>query len=69
MPMYSVRMTNPSLCDRLGGCVEVCPEGVWQWMKVGGRKLPVPASYEKCTGCLKCVRICPHHIIEVEPKK
>jgi len=63
---YSVKMTNPSLCDSLGGCVHICPEGIWQWMVLDGRKLPVPVNQEKCTGCMKCVKICPPKIIEVK---
>ena len=64
--MFNVHMTTPSLCDSLGGCVHVCPEGIWQWMTVDGRNLPVLVSQEKCTGCLKYVNICPPKVIEVK---
>ena len=66
--MYRVRMTNQSLCDRLGGCIHVCPVGVWQWANVSGRMLPVPVNEDKCIGCMKCVRICPQKIIDVTSK-
>jgi NAD-dependent dihydropyrimidine dehydrogenase PreA subunit len=64
--MYSVKLTNPSLCSNLGGCIHVCPSGIWQWLNVDGRRLPVPVSQEKCNGCLKCVNICPPKIIEIK---
>jgi len=63
--MYSVSMAEPSKCDRLGGCIHVCPEEVWQWSNIEGIDLPVPVNQEKCVGCMKCVNICPPKIIEV----
>ncbi|MBA3045009.1 MAG: 4Fe-4S binding protein [Candidatus Thermoplasmatota archaeon] len=62
---YDVRMTDPSSCDRLGGCIHICPEKVWKWAEINGRNLPVPVRPEDCTGCMKCIKICPPKIIEV----
>jgi NAD-dependent dihydropyrimidine dehydrogenase PreA subunit len=66
--LYSVRMTEPSRCDRLGGCVQVCPEGIWRWGRLSGYRFPVPVGQERCVGCMRCVRICPQKIIVVEPR-
>ena len=66
--LYSVKMTIPSRCDRLGGCVHICPEGVWQWGRVSGYRFPIVVNAEKCIGCMKCVKICPQKIIEVVPR-
>lgn len=63
-----------SMCGGAGECISACESGVWVWeeadlKKLTGtdtkRRMPSPKHPEKCTGCLKCVKICPVKCIKV----
>lgn len=46
---------NPSLCNRCGMCVEVCPFNVWELPEEGPAVL---ARVENCTNCTACAKNC-----------
>ncbi|MDD2584905.1 MAG: RnfABCDGE type electron transport complex subunit B [Bacteroidales bacterium] len=50
-------------CVRLGSCEKVCPFGA---IKLNDKGIPV-VDEKLCTGCNKCVEICPRNIIELRP--
>lgn len=50
-------------CVRLGSCERVCPFGA---IKLNDQGIPV-VDENLCTGCNKCVEICPKNIIELRP--
>ncbi len=62
-----------SRCGAAGECVDVCESGVLGWGDVEvktflgtkKKKMPTPMHPEKCTGCMKCVNICPTKTIRV----
>ncbi|MHA1959272.1 MAG: 4Fe-4S dicluster domain-containing protein [Candidatus Thorarchaeota archaeon] len=46
---------NPTLCNRCGICVEVCPFNVWEMPEEGPA---IPARLEDCTNCTACAKNC-----------
>lgn len=50
-------------CMGLGSCVEVC---AFDAIHIVEGKI-AEVEKEKCTGCLKCVEICPKHVISMIP--
>jgi len=52
----------PYGCEGLGDCVEACVFGA---LKMGADGIPV-VDGEKCTGCGKCVNVCPKDVIELQ---
>lgn len=50
-------------CIRLGSCERVCPFGA---IKLNSQGIPV-VDESICTGCNKCVEVCPRNIIELRP--
>ena len=46
------------LCDQCGVCADNCPEGAIQLDNGIYRVEP-----DKCSGCLTCVEVCPHHVM------
>ncbi|MFX1261856.1 MAG: ferredoxin family protein [Promethearchaeota archaeon] len=46
---------NPSLCNRCGICLEVCPFSVWELPDDGPA---VIARAEDCTNCTACAKNC-----------
>jgi Na+-translocating ferredoxin:NAD+ oxidoreductase RNF subunit RnfB len=52
----------PYGCEGLGDCVEACVFGA---MHMGDDGIPL-VDAEKCTGCGKCVAVCPKDVIELQ---
>ncbi|MFX1272691.1 MAG: ferredoxin family protein, partial [Promethearchaeota archaeon] len=46
---------NPSLCNRCGICLEVCPFSVWELPDDGPAVIARP---EDCTNCTACAKNC-----------
>lgn len=51
-----------SKCDRSPFCpvTKVCPTGAAIKIKEGFLKIRVSYDPEKCIGCGKCIKVCPH---------
>lgn len=61
---------NPALCKECGYCREVCPQGVFESsdrLNAGGYRYMTARFADKCTGCYKCLMICPDFAVTVEP--
>jgi len=56
----------PENCVACLCCVEVCPQGVWEF---GGEKKAVLARKEACTACRACIVQCKGDAIRAEPTK
>ena len=56
-PMHCMHCSKPA-------CVAACPEDAI-WQTVDGIVL---ISEERCTGCLKCIEVCPFGSIECNPE-
>jgi Na+-translocating ferredoxin:NAD+ oxidoreductase subunit B len=59
----SGQKTCPYGCEGLGDCVTACAFGA---MVMGADNLPI-IDEEKCTGCKKCVEVCPKDVLAMEP--
>lgn len=62
---------NPVLCKECGYCREVCPQKVFASAgatNAGGYRYMAAAFPARCSGCLKCLIICPDFAITVEPR-
>lgn len=57
-------------CDSCRDCVIICPMGVYEMRKEGGRARPVPADIESCCGstCRQCAVFCKNGAITVTDK-
>ena len=55
----------PGGCLGLGSCERVCPFGA---IEMTAEKLAV-INRDKCTGCEKCVAVCPRQVIRMVPLK
>lgn len=55
----------PSGCLGLGSCERACPFGA---IEMTSENMAV-ISREKCTGCEKCIAICPRQVIKMVPLK
>jgi electron transport complex protein RnfB len=53
----------PGGCIGLGTCMQVCPFGAIEMASTGLAVI----SWEKCTGCRKCVSACPRSVIRMVP--
>jgi electron transport complex protein RnfB len=53
----------PGGCLGLGTCARVCP---FDAIEITGEGLAV-ISRQKCTGCRKCVAVCPRQVIDMRP--
>jgi electron transport complex protein RnfB len=53
----------PGGCLGLGSCVRACPFGAIEITKQGLAVI----SREKCTGCTKCIAVCPRQVIRMVP--
>ncbi|MDR0395838.1 MAG: RnfABCDGE type electron transport complex subunit B [Oscillospiraceae bacterium] len=51
-------------CLGLGTCATVCAFGA---IRIDERYHLVEVDREKCTGCGKCVGICPKHVLDLQP--
>jgi len=56
--------TCPGGCLGLGTCVRACPFGA---IEITADGLAV-ISRDKCTGCQKCVAVCPRQVIKMSPR-
>ncbi|MCX8110468.1 MAG: ferredoxin family protein [Syntrophorhabdaceae bacterium] len=45
---------DPSLCDRCGGCISVCPYEVFQF----SNNTIIISSPQDCIECLSCIKEC-----------
>lgn len=66
--MKQVAYINPNLCDRSPFCPvkRVCPAGAVE-QKGGFFSASVPkVDEDKCTGCAKCTRYCPHGAVTMK---
>jgi len=55
--------TCPGGCLGLGSCQRACPFGAIEMTAEGLAVI----SREKCTGCTKCVAVCPRQVIKMTP--
>ncbi|HZK18238.1 MAG TPA: ferredoxin family protein [Clostridia bacterium] len=53
---------NQNWCKACGICVELCPQGVWEFGLNGKAH---PEQPEKCTGCKLCENLCPDFAISI----
>ena len=61
---FRVLTYHPENCVACLCCVEVCPQGVWEF---GTAKKAVFARKEDCTACRACIVQCKGDAIRAEP--
>ncbi len=52
-PIAYIECPQPIPCSP---CYEACPSGAIEMKNIND---PPKVNYEKCTGCMKCIRVCP----------
>ena len=61
-----------SICKQCGYCKEVCNRDVFELSSAfnssGYRPMAAPRS-ANCTGCLKCLMVCPEFAVGIEPRR
>jgi 2-oxoglutarate ferredoxin oxidoreductase subunit delta len=78
MPQKHFKISfDASRCGGAGECIDACAQKVWDWQEreVDGvfgakikKRIPYPLHSEKCIGCMRCAKVCPLGIIQVEEK-
>ena len=54
----------PKTCIICGKCIESCPEDAISKSKKTGA---IQIDWERCTGCLECVKACPYGVMRMHP--
>jgi NAD-dependent dihydropyrimidine dehydrogenase PreA subunit len=58
---------DAELCKGCKTCVSVCPKGVFELYRLGGKQRSRVADPAACEQCTACVKQCPEHAILAEP--
>lgn len=58
-------VVNQSHCDKspFCGAKAACPVGAIKFVREGMFSGKIEIDHEKCIGCAKCVKYCPHNAI------
>jgi len=58
---------DQSICDKSPVCIaqRVCPVGAITLITEGASVSKIDINKDKCIGCAKCVRYCPHNAINM----